>query len=100
VKDNSAATLAQARLTACRAVSVSVGPDRRLRRDHSFLDRDEKRLAIGNRQAEVFRTLGWLVERDDHFWLGRNPVIVGDLEQDRDAHGSSPVDGLLRSTGA
>lgn len=99
VEDNPVAAFAQARLATGRAAPVSSGPGRRLRRDHSALDCGEQRLALDDRQAEVFGALDRLVERGDLFGRPGETVITSDLQQDRDAHDSSPVDGL-RATGA
>jgi hypothetical protein len=59
--------------------------------DRSVLNGGEQCLALGDRQAEVFRSFGRLRERGDLLDCASTAIVIGELEQDPDAHGAPPM---------
>jgi len=56
-----------------------------------LLNGGHQRFALGDRQAEIFRPLRSLLEYCGLCGITGDAVIAGDLEQDPDTHGASPL---------
>jgi len=90
-EQNGVAALAATAGSARLAAAVPTGPRLGLSLNDPVLDGGKQRLTVREREADVFRPICCFFERGDLLGLAGRAGVVGDLEQDADAHGAPPV---------